>query len=143
MATPTKELRVQMKINHSNAAAGGSGATVAASAMITVLVTMNGAPVDNLGANVGNQTSAIQLPTGWTLLDGFNVRPGGSLVTVTEFLNQGSGLYDIRIVPYVNNPASTWLSGEYVYAVSIKVARTKLGKKTFLQGSALAKLTVP
>ena len=143
MATITKELCVQMQINHGNAAAGGAGATVGASAMITALVTLDGAPADNLGANVGNQTSPIQLPTGWTLLDGFNVRPFGSLVTVTEFLNQGSGLYDIRIVPYVNNPASTWLSGEYIYALAIKVSRTKLGKKTVLQGSALAKLIVP
>jgi hypothetical protein len=142
MATTRRELLVQMKINRSNATAGGSGANVAASAIISVLVTQNGVPVDNLGANAGNQNSAITLPAGWTLVDGFNVRPGGSIVTVTEFLNQGGGIYDIRIVPFVNNPASTWLSGEYVYALSINVSRRRGGKTTVLQGSALAKLTI-
>ncbi len=142
MATTTKELLVQMQINRGNATAGGSGANVMASAMISVLVTLGGKPVTDLGANAGNQTSPTPLPAGWTLLDGFNVRPFGSLVTVTEFLNQGGGLYDIRIVPHVDNPAATWLSGEYIYALGIKVTRSKHGKKTVLQGSALAKLTV-
>jgi hypothetical protein len=35
---------------------------------------------------------AIDLPAGWTLRDGFNVRPGGCGVFVTEFTNQGGGL---------------------------------------------------
>jgi len=61
---------------------------------------------------------------------------------VTEFLNQGSGVYDIRIVPFIDNPACTWLSGEYVYALGIHISRTKHGKKTVLQGSALGKLTI-
>jgi hypothetical protein len=143
MATTTKkELLVQMQINRGNAVAGGAGANVMASAMISVLVTLKGVPVTDLGTNSGDQNSATSLPAGWTLLDGFNVRPGGSIVTVTEFLNQGSGIYDIRIVPYVDNPASTWLSGEYVYALGIKVTRSKHGKKTVLQGSTLAKLTI-
>ena len=140
--TTKKELHVQMQINRSNATAGGSGANVFASAMISVLVTQNGVPVTDLGANAGNQNSATTLPAGWTLLDGFNVRPGGSAVTVTEFLNQGSGVYDIRIVPFIDNPACTWLSGEYVYALGIHISRTKHGKKTVLQGSALGKLTI-
>jgi hypothetical protein len=142
MATATKELLVQMQINRGNATAGGSGANVMASAMISVLVTQNGVPVDDLGTNAGDQNSAATLPAGWTLIDGFNVRPGGALVTVTEFLNQGSGIYDIRIVPYISNPAAVWLSGEYVFALYIAATRTGHGHTTHLQGAALAKLTV-
>ncbi len=142
MSTATKELLVQMQINRGNATAGGSGANVMASAMISVLVTQDGVPVDDLGANVGDQNSAATLHAGWTLVDGFNVRPGGALVTVTEFLNQGGGLYDIRIVPYISNPAAVWLSGEYLFALYIHATRTHQGHTTHLQGAALAKLTI-
>ncbi|MCE1204884.1 MAG: hypothetical protein LWW79_09805 [Holophagaceae bacterium] len=142
MSTATKELLVQMQINRGNATAGGSGANVMASAMISVLVTHDGVPVDDLGANVGDQNSAATLPAGWTLVDGFNVRPGGALVTVTEFLNQGGGLYDIRIVPYLDNPAAVWLSGEYLFALSIHTTRAHHGHTTHFQGAALAKLTI-
>ena len=140
---PTRELLVQMQINRSNANSGDSGANVAASAMISVLVTLDGVPVTDLGANAGNQTSAINLPSGWTLTDGFNVRPGGCGVSVTEFGNQSAGIYDIRIVPFVGNAACAWLSGEYIYAVQIKVSRTIHGKTVVLQGGALGKLTIP
>lgn len=137
-----RELLVQMQINRGNATAGGSGANVAASAMMSVLVTLDGEPVSDLGANVGNQTSGVSLPTGWTLRDGFNVRPGGCKVTVTEFVNQGDGLYDIRIVPFLDNPACTWLSGEYVYEIQLEVMRTIDGNNVVLAGGTLAKLTV-
>jgi hypothetical protein len=56
---PHRELLVQMQINRSNATAGGSGANVAASALMSVLVTLHGEPVADLGASAGNQTSAI------------------------------------------------------------------------------------
>jgi len=138
-----RELLVQMQINRSNANAGDSGANVDASAIISVLVTLDGVPVTDLGANAGNQTSAISLPTGWTLTDGFNVRPGGCDVSVTEFGNQGAGIYDIRIVPFVDNPACAWLSGEYIYAVQIKVTRTIAGRSVVLQGGTLGKLIIP
>jgi hypothetical protein len=138
-----RELLVQVQINRSNAAAGDSGANVAASAMISVLVTLDGEPVTDLGANAGNQTSVTPLPAGWTLSDGFNVRPGGCGVSVTEFGNQGAGIYDIRIVPFVGNAACKWFSGEYIYAVQIKTTRTIGGKSVSLQGSALGKLTIP
>jgi hypothetical protein len=138
-----RDLFVQMQINRSNADAGDSGASVDASAMISVLVTLDGEPVTDLGASAGNQTSVTPLPAGWTLVDGFNVRPFGCGVSVTEFLNEGGGIYDIRIVPYVNNPACKWLSGEYIYAVQIKTSRTIAGKSVSLQGSALGKLTIP
>jgi hypothetical protein len=64
-------------------------------------------------------------------------------VSVTEFLNQGDGLYDIRIVPFVDNPACAWLSGEYVYAVRLEFMRTIDGEAVVLQGGALAKLIIP
>jgi hypothetical protein len=137
-----RELLVQMQINRSNANAGDSGANVAASAIISVLVTLDGAPVPNLGASAGNQTSAISLPAGWTLADGFNLRPGGCGVSITEFTNQSAGIYDIRIVPFVNTAACAWLSGEYIYAVQINVSRTIGGRTVGLQGGALGKLTI-
>jgi hypothetical protein len=138
-----RELLVQMQINRSNATAGGSGADVSASALISVLVTLDGGPVADLGASAGNQTSAINLPAGWTLRDGFNVRPGGCGVSVTEFGNQGDGLYDIRIVPFLDNPACTWLSGEYVYAVQLEFTRTIGSETVVLQGGTLGKLAIP
>ena len=140
---PNGELLVQMQINRSNATAGGSGANVDASALMSVLVTLNGEPVADLGASAGNQASAINLPAGWTLRDGFNVRPGGCGVSVTEFTNQGGGLYDIRIVPFIDNPACSWLSGEYVYAIQLEFARTIGGDTVVLQGGTLGKLAIP
>jgi hypothetical protein len=143
LSAGTQELLVQMRINRSNATAGGSGANVAASALISVLVTLGGVPVADLGASAGNGTSAVSLPSGWSLADGFNVRPGGCNVSVTEFGNQGNGIYDIRVVPFLGNAACHWLSGEYIYAVQIRVSRTIAGSTVVLQGSALAKLTIP
>jgi hypothetical protein len=140
---PNGELLVQMQINRSNATAGGSGANVDASALMSILVTLNGEPVADLGASAGNQASAINLPAGWTLRDGFNVRPGGCGVSVTEFTNQGGGLYDIRIVPFIDNPACSWLSGEYVYAIQLEFARTIGGDTVVLQGGTLGKLAIP
>jgi hypothetical protein len=95
---PGSELLLQAQINRGNAQAGGSGPNVLASAMISVLVTLDGAPVDDLGATTGNGTGEISLPAGWGLWAGFNVRFGGSDIPVTEFGNQGDGIYDIRIV---------------------------------------------
>src|SRR4051812_28548276 len=77
-----RELLVQMQLNHGNATGGSSGTSVAASALMSVLVTLDGQGVSDLGANAGSQTSAISLPAGWTLRDGFNVRPGGCIATV-------------------------------------------------------------
>lgn len=62
---------------------------------------------------------------------------------MTEFANQGGGLYGIRIVPFVGNPACTWLSGEYDYAVQLEVSRNIGGRTVALRGGALAKLTIP
>ena len=136
---PGRELFVQAQINRSNAQAGGSGANVLSSALVSVLVTLDGVPVSDLGSTTGNGTSEITLPTGWDFLDGFNVRPGGAAVSITEFGNQGNGIYDIRIVPFLRNPAAHWLSGEYIYGVQLKVTRNNV----VLQGGTLAKLAIP
>ena len=106
-------------------------------------MTLNGEPVADLGVSAGNQTSAINLPAGWTLRDGFNVRPGGCNVSVSEFLNQGGGLYDIRIVPFIDSPACAWLSGEYVYGVQLEFTRTIGGETVVLQGGTLGTLAIP
>jgi hypothetical protein len=137
-----RELLVQMEINRSNATAGGSGANIGASALMTVMVTLDGVPVTDLGVTVGNGTGAVSLPAGWTLTDGINVRPGGCAVSVTQFLNEGAGLYDIRVVPFLNNAACSWLSGEYVYAIQIATTRQIGGRSVTLQGGTLAKLTI-
>jgi len=139
----TGELLVQMQINRSNATAGGSGANVAASALVSLMVTLDGAPVTDLGPTVGNGTSVVPLPAGVAWVDGFNVRPGGCGCSITQFANQGNGIYDIRIVPFVGNPACHWLSGEYVFAVIIHVNRVVAGSSVTLQGGALAKLVIP
>jgi hypothetical protein len=142
----TREVLVQAQINRSNAAAGGSGAKILTSALISVMVTLDGAPEDHLAGppmtNIGNGTGAISLPAGWSLSDGFNVRPGGCGVTITEFTNQGGGIYDIRIVPFTGNPACKWLSGEYIYALQLKISRKAGTRRLLLQGGTLAKLTI-
>jgi hypothetical protein len=142
----TRELLVQAQINRSNAAAGGSGAKILASAIISVMVTLEGVPEDHLAGppmtNIGNGTTSVSLPAGWSLADGFNVRPGGCAVTITEFTNQGGGIYDIRIVPFIGNPACKWLSGEYIYAIQLKISRKAGLRRLLLQGGTLAKLTI-
>jgi hypothetical protein len=73
-------------------------------------------------------------------LQGSAASQGGN---ATEFLNQGGGLYDIRLVPFVDNPACTWLSGEYVYGIQLEFTRTIGGESVVLQGGTLGKLAVP
>lgn len=132
---------VETLANKGNAAPGESGATIASSALISVLVTRaNGEPITNLGASVGNGTAAIALPTGWALQTGFNVPPGGCLLTPTQFFNSGSGIYSIRVVPFVNNPACSWLSGDYHYVVQLQIPSS--GGVT-LRGSGLGVIKLP
>ena len=137
----TNELLVQIQINTGNAAAGDSGADIDASALMSVLATQRGAPVGDLAplGPIGDGTSSISLPPGWTLHDGFSVRPFGCNISVTEFMNFGNGLYNIRIVPFLQNPNCAWLSGQYLYAVSINITSGNVVR----QGSALAKLAIP
>ena len=116
------EVVVQTVGNPSNAAAGESGADIASSALLSVQVTriIKGTPVGSLGKDVGEGTSEITLPPGWELRDGFNVPPGGCVMSPTQFTNEGKGIYTIRVVPYLENPDCTWLSGRYHYQVLIR-----------------------
>ncbi|MEK7732653.1 MAG: hypothetical protein AAB318_00440 [Planctomycetota bacterium] len=68
---------------------------------------------------------------------GFNVPPGGCLMTPTQFYNAGDGIYTIRVVPFVDNQSCTWLAGDYHYAVALS---TKGGKP--YKGSGLGVLTI-
>jgi hypothetical protein len=125
---------VQTEATARNAAAGESGATIASSALIGVLVTsVDGKPVSTLGANLGNGTGAITLPSGWALITGA-VPPSGCLMNPTQFSNQGNGIYSIRVVPFLNNPNCRWRSGDYLYTVRVGTATQ--------DGSALGKLTI-
>jgi hypothetical protein len=72
-----------------------------------------------------------------------NATAGGSGANVPEFLNQGGGLYDIRIVPFIDNPACAWLSGEYVYGIQLEFTHTIGGETVVLQGGTLGKLAIP
>jgi hypothetical protein len=60
-------------------------------------------------------------------------------MTPTDFTNFGNGIYDIRVVPFVDNPDCTWLPGEYHYVVQIKVTVDT----ATLQGSGLGVLRIP
>jgi hypothetical protein len=129
-------VEVQTQANRGLAVEGGTEFI-----LISVVVTRDssGAPVSNLGPSVPLDPDGISLPAGWTLESGFNVRPGGCLLTPTEFTNLGNGLYDIRVVPFVANPNCAWLAGEYLYAVRLNVT---VGTVTF-QGSGLGKYEIP
>jgi hypothetical protein len=136
---PSRELFVQVQVNRGNARAGGAGADPQYSALISVLLTVDGAPVSDLGFSQGDGTSKITLPNGWSLFVD-TVAAGGCGVDVTQFANDGNGVYYIRIVPSLGVPGCTWLSGDYVFALQLHVTSRN---NEVLQGSALAKLTVP
>jgi hypothetical protein len=140
-------LTVQTAGNPSNAAAGEFGASVDASALLTVLVTRDsdGAPVSDLGASVGDGTGAITLPRGWTLTTlivpaAIGLQPGqGCPMTPTEFTNGGGGIYLIRVVPDLRDPTCVWLFLDYHYAVQIRFhASTET-----LRGGGLGLLQIP
>ncbi|HEY9694815.1 MAG TPA: hypothetical protein V6D15_21660 [Oculatellaceae cyanobacterium] len=131
---------VQTEANRSNASAGEFGANIASSALISILATnADGNPITNLGSSVGNGTAAITLPSGWSLLQGFSVPPGGCLVTPTQFTNWNNGVYTIRVVPFTSNASCKWLSGDYHYGVKISVPVSTI---TY-NGSGLGVLKIP
>lgn len=138
--TTVLPLTVQTDANASNAVVGDFGANIGASALISVLVTdATGNPKSNLGASVGNGTTAINLPTGWSLSTQFNVVPGACLMSPTQFTNVGTGIYTIRVVPFLNNASCTWLSGDYHYVVKVE---NKPNSSVILRGSGLGELTI-
>ncbi len=130
-------LTVQTETNSGNAAAGDAGASIASSATISIQVdkVASGEPRDGLGASIGTGAAQIALPANWTLIQGFSVPPGGCLMTPTEFVNWGHGTYVIRVVPFLTNPACTWLSGDYHFVMQIQDSN--------LKGSGLGVLTIP
>lgn len=131
---------IQTAANASNASSGESGASISSSALISVLVTNEaGTPLANLGASVGDGSAQITLPAGWTLFSNLNAPPGGCLLTPTEFHNWGNGSYNIRVVPFLNNPSCSWLAGDYHYVVTIKRLVNRL---TLYKGSSLGVLTI-
>ena len=133
-AAQTAAMTVQTETTANHASTDESGATIASSALVEVLVTdANGVPVSNLGATVGSGTSAVTLPAGWDLQTPA-VPPGGCLFTPTQFINSANGRYSIRLVPFVSNPACHWLAGDYVYSVQIRTSTHN--------GGALGKLTI-
>jgi hypothetical protein len=112
---------VQTKGNASNAHAGGTGVSVANSAVLSVVVSdKDGHPATNLGATNGNGSAVVTLPGSVVLFSNLNVPPGGCLLTPTEFYNWGNGSYNIRVVPFTGNPSCKWLAGEYHYVVQVK-----------------------
>jgi len=133
-------LEIQTAGNPSNAAAGESGGSVGSSALISVLaITPEGVGAPDLGASVGNGNSEIPLPAGWNLTSGFNLPPGGCNLSVTQFVNWGRGLYLIRVVPLLSQPACTWVSGDHHYVVRLSVTPNLI---TFT-GRALGVLKIP
>jgi hypothetical protein len=130
---------VETRAHRFFADAGESGPTFDVSAMISVLVTRDGAPVSDLGASVPMSGGAIALPPAFTLRTSFVAPPGplgiGCLLDPTAFTNHGNGIYTIRVVPLIDSPVCRWGLGDYHYVVS--VAR---GSR---RGSGLGVLTVP
>ena len=133
----SRALTVQTEANRSNASAGEAGASIGSSALISVQVNRaaSGAPVDGLGTTTGDGSAEVSLPTSWSLRQGFNVPPGGCLMTPTQFVNQGRGTYTIRVVPFLTNTTCKWLSGDYHFVMHVTDGN--------VTGSGLGALTIP
>lgn len=125
-------VEVDIEINDGTAAQGNTGW-----ALMSVLVTKsrNQRPVSNVANSVSRDDNGITLPARVELA-ALTVPPGGCAVTPTQFSNSGNGVYSIRFVPAVSNPSCDWLSGDYIYAVTIK------GTGGAILGKGLAKFTL-
>jgi hypothetical protein len=138
-------LKVETKGHRFFADVGESGGDFSASAMLTVLVTLNGVPQSNLGTSIPLNPAGIALPNGWRLLSGFTAPPGplgiGCIVTPTAFTNHGGGIYAIRVAPYLDDPVCRWGLGDYHYVVEITARRPRT--PILLRGSGLGVLTIP
>jgi hypothetical protein len=133
------ELKVETKGHRLFADAGDSGGAFDAAAFITVVVTLNGVPVTNLGDAVPPNAAGIVLPPAWSILSSVPGPVGdvgrACAFSPTAFTNYGQGVYGIRVAPLLTNMDCHWALGDYHYAV-----RIKSGVK---QGSALGVLTIP
>jgi hypothetical protein len=138
------QIVMQTQATAANAVAGEQNATIASSALISVLVTKEGFPVSSLGIDVGDGTSPIEFPSkahdhntkgSWRLRT--IVTPeGGCAMVPTQFDNKGGGVYVIRVVPDTNIPTCVWVQGDYQYVVDYGPAKGR-------RGSALGELTIP
>src|SRR5262249_18424992 len=133
------EIKIETRANRSFADVGESGSSFDVSADISVLVTKAGRPVSGLGATVPFDGSEISLPAGWTLESSFLAPFGplgiGCVFSPTSFQNRGTGLYLIRVVPFLGDPICKWGLGDYQYVIRIHTPT--------LEGSALGVLTIP
>ena len=127
------EVNIQTQSNDYEADVGSRVLSVANSALIHVAITDLGVGVGTLGSSIGNGTFSVSLPAGW-LFSANSTPPLGCGFTVTEFINGGTGLYMIRVVPFQPNASCVWRAGEYVYYININTAS--------YQGWALGKLIV-
>ncbi len=130
-------LRFHTQGHATTASAGESGASSQKRAVIEVQATEDGVPVDDLAplGFVGNETSVIALPPGWTLSTKL-VGPGGCEMVPILFshVSAGEGYYSISVIPSTANPACVWKSGTYSYVVQYSD-----GKRV---GTALGSLTI-
>lgn len=130
---------VETRAHRLFADAGESGPAFDVSAMISVLVTRDGAPVGDLGASVPMSGAAIALPPAFTLRTSFVAPPGpvgiGCVLDPTAFTNHGNGIYTIRVVPLIDSPVCRWGLGDYHYVVNVA--------RGGLRGSGLGVLTIP
>jgi hypothetical protein len=127
------EVKIATESNRYEADLGSRVLSVANSAIIHVAITDQGVGVGTLGASIGNGTFSVSLPAGW-LFAVSSAPPLACGFTTTEFINGGTGLYLIRVVPFQPNAACVWRAGEYPFYVNINTAS--------YQGWALGKLVV-
>jgi len=102
-------LRFHTQGHATTASAGESGASAQKRAVIEVQATADGVPVDDLApiGFVGNETSVIALPAGWTLSTHL-VGPGGCAMVPILFshVSAGEGYYSISVIPSMTIPGS-------------------------------------
>jgi hypothetical protein len=86
------------------------------------------------------------LPSGWSLISGFNVPPGGCGMVPVFFKNVGAGIYTIDVLP----AGCPWVAGEYHYVVSLSKNGRRggggghgEGNQGNLRASAVGTLKVP
>jgi hypothetical protein len=131
-------LRFHTQGHATTASAGESGPSSQKRAVIEVQATADGVPVDDLApiGFVGNETSVIALPSGWTLSTHL-VGPGGCEMVPILFshVSAGGGYYSISVIPSMTIPGCVWKSGTYSYVVQYSD-----GKRV---GTALGSLRIP
>lgn len=124
--------RVQSAVNNGNAAPGNTG-WILVSFHVSSARTQQ--PKAALASSVGTGAGAITMPSN-IVFDDVTVPPGGCALTPTQFSNAGSGVYNLRLVPFTGNTSCKWNAGEYVHEIHIKNGAGKI------VGSALVEHTI-